>query len=64
MKREGVRSSLGPIHQQVIIAGITYFRELKEEALDKVVLSDSSHQFFIIRHFRSYIFLISRIFTK
>jgi hypothetical protein len=33
MKREGVRSSLGPIHQQVIRSGITYFRELKEEAL-------------------------------
>jgi hypothetical protein len=33
MKREGVKSSLGPIHQQVIQSGMTYFRELKEESL-------------------------------
>jgi hypothetical protein len=33
MKREGVKISLGPIHQQVIRSGIEYLRELKEEAL-------------------------------
>lgn len=33
MKREGVKGSLGPIHQQVIRSGMIYFRELKEESL-------------------------------
>jgi hypothetical protein len=33
MKRAGVVDSLAPIHLQVIHSGITYFRELKEEAL-------------------------------
>jgi hypothetical protein len=33
MKRVGVVDSLDPIHLQVIHLGITYFRELKEEAL-------------------------------